>query len=160
MPVRQASCSSSSMALEIATNAVASRHRRPILRPKLPQDCQAMSPVAPAPSGRSTTGKPSRRPAPTATVGVMLEHRDIRQVDRIAVEPAREVPHVEPRPPEPQPRGLQPLDRQPAARATRPRIAGFAESTGTSSRAGSVRPGIREVSTVTSAPSAARAAAR
>ena len=32
-----------------------------------PSDCQARSPVAPAPSGRSTTGNPAARPTPTAT---------------------------------------------------------------------------------------------
>ena len=59
--------SSSSMAWRDRDEGVAGRQRRPILRPKLPHACQAMSPVAPAPSGRSTTGKPSRRPAPTVT---------------------------------------------------------------------------------------------
>ena len=53
-------------------------------------------------------------PGPDRDIGVMLEHRDIRQIDRILREPSREVPHVEPGSPESQPRGRQPHDRQPA----------------------------------------------
>ena len=54
---------------------------------KLPHDCQATSPVAPAPSGRSTTGKPSRSPAPITAISIVLEHRDVRQVDRVLLKP-------------------------------------------------------------------------
>ena len=67
VPDCQASCNSCSIEFEMDTKAFARRQARPMDRPKFPQDCHARSPVAPAPSGRRTTGKPKRSPAMTAT---------------------------------------------------------------------------------------------
>ena len=54
------------------------RQRRPICAAEPAPGCQARSPVAPAPSGRSTTGNPSCRPLADGDVGIVLEHRDIQ----------------------------------------------------------------------------------
>src|SRR5271166_1383390 len=51
-------------------------------------------------------------------IGVVLEHRDIGQVDWMCGEPPRQVPHVKPCSHEPQSGGRQPDDCQPAATAS------------------------------------------
>ena len=74
------------MDLEIATKAIARRQRRPILRPKLPQRLPgdiARRAGALGPQDDRKAQPPSR---PDHHVGVVLEHRDIRQVDRILLE--------------------------------------------------------------------------
>ena len=160
VPECQASRSSCSMDLEIATKAVARRQRRPIIRPKLPHDCHATSPVAPAPSGRSTTGKPNRLASADHAISVVLEHRDVRQVDRVLLKPASRGFACSAR--FPRTVAVRSPDAQPSADRTRliPSTLAFVDGRDGHFllRGSSFRPGIREVTTVTSAPSAARAA--
>ncbi len=80
--------------------------------PRLPRDIARR----PRPLGPQHDRKPAATPHADSHERVVLEHRDIRDVDRVAGQPPPEVSHVQPGADEPEPRRGQPDDRD-ASRA-------------------------------------------
>ena len=92
----------------------------PIAAAEPPPALPGEVPGRPRPLGPEDHREPEPSARPHGHVGVVLEHRHVRQVHRVPPEPAAQVPHVEPGPDEPRPRRRQSDHGQPAPRAPRP----------------------------------------
>ena len=110
-PGCQASRSSCSMALEIDDEGIrpsaAAADRAAKIAPRLPGNIAGRT----GPFRTKHHRKPQSLPCANHTVSIVLEHRHVRQVDRVLLKPSRQIVHVAPRSPESQPRGFKSRNR-------------------------------------------------